>query len=218
MISVKSERAKKLLESGKAYQSSKNSFMRKCPLDGFDLYIGVELDNGHVKNLSFFGQLQDYERVLIEALSILAQKRPLVSLDQISLRECEAFLRDKNSEIAIENLDSEVENKWKRLLQWLKLSQHTNPVLDYQFNRDKGPFSRLSLVDKVRELKAFLASKEVESLYKGYLRPELIDLDEMTAFVQAPYETEEEKSLFEELHSLGVMVFSEEDLNFIPEP
>ena len=218
MIIIKSERAKKLLDSGSAYQESKSSLMRKCPLEGFNLYIGLELDNGHVKKLSFSGNLKDYERILLESLAILSQGRPLNSLENISLRECEAFLRDKNSELSIENLDSDLDQNWKRLLQWMRLGNYVTPILDYQFSAEKGAFSRMSLVDKVKELKAFLASKEVEFLYKGYLRPELIDLEGMTAFIQAPYDTEEEKSLFEELHSLGVKVFSEDDLNFIPEP
>jgi hypothetical protein len=75
----------------------------------------------------------------------------------------------------------------------------------------------LKLVDKVRELKAFLSSVEVHDLYKDCLRPELVDVEDLTVFIQAPYSSELERSLFEELHLLGVATFQEENLNFIPE-
>ena len=218
MIVIKSERAKNLLAHGAAFQKTKTNIMRKCPLDGFSLYIEVELDNAHVKKLSFFGEVKDHYKVLLEGFAILSKGRSLAEIEQISLRECEAFLRDKNSEKSLENLDTQIEQDWKRLVHWIRISGHSEPVIDYQFSSEKGRFSQLSLVDKVKELKAFLASKEVEMIYKGYLRPELIDIEGVTVFVQAPYETEDEKSLFEELHCLGVSVFSDDDLNFIPEP
>jgi hypothetical protein len=42
-------------------------------------------------------------------------------------------------------------------------------------------------------------------------------VEELTVYIQAPYSTNEEKSMFEELHALGVVTFQEESLNFIPD-
>jgi hypothetical protein len=89
---------------------------------------------------------------------------------------------------------------------------------EYHFEREKGPFHRLSLVDKVRELKAFLNSPEIVSLYEGRERPELVDVEDLTVYVLASYADESDRILFDRLHELGVETFQEESLNFIPEP
>jgi hypothetical protein len=39
----------------------------------------------------------------------------------------------------------------------------------------------------------------------------------MTVYINAPYGSQKEKELFEELHLLGVEAFQDENLNFIPE-
>jgi hypothetical protein len=75
----------------------------------------------------------------------------------------------------------------------------------------------LKLVDKVRELKAFLESSQVRALYADRPLPELVDVEDLTVFVSTSYQTEEEKILFEELHVLAVSVYQEESLNLIPE-
>ena len=73
------------------------------------------------------------------------------------------------------------------------------------------------MVDKIRELKAFLSSFEVRELYQGSVAPELIDVEDLTVYIQAPYQSEQDRARFEELHILGVSMFQEENLNFIPE-
>ncbi len=72
-------------------------------------------------------------------------------------------------------------------------------------------------MDKVREIKAFLNSPEILTLYQNLPRPELVDVEDLTVYIHAPYESQREKSLFEELHILGVEAFQEENLNFIPD-
>ncbi len=217
MVVIKSERAKGLLQNPRAIEQVNLSQMRKYPSDDFNLWVNLERDGKNVKNLSFAGNLQDYEKILLEAVSGLLKDRSAELLDNLSLRECEAFLRDRNSELALENLDASDESKFKKLFQWMRSYRPTEAPCEYLFSSKNGPFRALKLVDKVREIKAFLRSFEVQELYQGTLAPELIDIDDLTVYLQAPYHSEKDRALFEELHILGVSMFQEESLNFIPE-
>lgn len=216
MVLIKSQRAKKWLTEPVAWVSPDPSQMRRYPSDELPLWIKLERENQNVKKLSFAGEVQEYERVLLEALAAMLKNRPLSLLENLSLRECEAFLRDRNSELALEGLDSAHEAKFKKLFSWLRILPVEAPAQEYHFSSQK-PFHQLKLVDKVRELKAFLNSHEVLELYQETRRPELVDIDEMTVYIQAPYHSERDRALFEELHVLGVSTFQEEELNFIPE-
>lgn len=217
MVLIKSQRAKDLLSNPRAFQTLDPSKMRKYPSDELDLWIQLEREQSNVKNLSFAGTLSDHERVLLEAVAALMKGRPVSFAENLSLRECEAFLRDRNSETALENLTAEDEARFKKVFQWLRMMPVSRPPEEYHFSSEKGPFRELKLVDKVRELKAFLNSFEIQELYQGSLPPELVDVDELTVYIQAPYHSERDKALFEELHILGVQAFQEESLNFIPE-
>ena len=218
MVVIKSERAKGLLNKPKAFNHEfPSSQMRKFPGNELNIGVYLERDKQNVKNLSFAGTPLDYEKVILEALSALIKGRPLALLENLSLRECEAYLRDRNSELALENLSSDDEVKFKKLFQWIRVYPEVGAPVEYHFSTAKGPFQNLKLIDKVKELKAFLNSTEVQYLYKDCLRPELIDVDDLTVFIQAPYDSDADKSLFEELHILGVATFQEENLNFIPE-
>jgi hypothetical protein len=217
VVVIKSERAKGLLQIPRAIDQTNLSQMRKYPSDDFILWVNLERDQQNVKNLSFAGTLQDHEKVLLEALAVLMKGRPMTLLENLSLRECEAFLRDRNSELALENLGAEEESKFKKLFLWLRAFRPAEAPSEYHFSSQTGPFRNLKLIDKVRELKAFLNSFEIQELYQGSHSPELIDVDDLTVFIQAPYQSEKDKALFEELHILGVSTFQEDNLNFIPE-
>lgn len=201
----------------KSIVSDVSSRMRKYPGSEFDLWVQVDQEPPYVKKLSFAGNLQDHEKVILEAVASLVEGKDLSQLENLSLRECEAFLRDRNSEMALENLAPETEGKFKKLFSWMRLTPQERPVMDYQYSVHKGPFRNLKLIDKIRELKAFLNSPEIKELYQGSLLPELVDVEDLTVFVQAPYRSERDRALFEELHLLGVSTFQEESLNFIPE-
>ena len=54
-------------------------------------------------------------------------------------------------------------------------------------------------------------------LYRGLKLPELVDVEELTIYIDCPYSSEEERNIFEKLHMLGAKIFREEELNFIPE-
>jgi hypothetical protein len=216
-VLIKSQRAIDLLKSPQAIVNPDTSQMRKYPSDELNLWVKIERDNQNVKKLSFAGILADHEKVLLEAVAALMKGRPLTHLENLSFRECEAFLRDRNSEMALENVPANDEGKFKKFFTWLKVVPLETPAQDYQFSSERGPFSKLKLVDKIRELKAFLSSFEVRELYRGVVSPELVDVDDLTVYIQAPYQSERDRALFEELHILGVSIFQEENLNFIPE-
>ena len=217
MVVIKSERAKSLLLAPSAIQQTQLPQMRKYPSEDFKLWVNLEREEQNVKILSFFGELQDYEKVLLETVSSLLKGRPINLLLNLTLRECEAFLRDRNSESALENISALDESKFNKLFQWLMTFRPLEAAQEYHFLTKDGPFRDLKLVAKIRELKAFLNSFEVLDLYQGSPVPELVDVDDLTVFIQAPYHTESDRALFEELHLLGVSTFNEENLNFIPE-
>ncbi len=217
MVTVKSQKGQRLLAHPKFFTPHVLSTMRRYPSDA--VVIWVELKGGpeNVKNLSFSGQMDDWQRVILESMASLMMNQSIQRFEGLTLRECEAFLRDRNSEVSIEGISSEAEGFFKKFFTWLRLWPFTGPSEEYAFPLGKGPFEQLSLADKVRELKKFLNSQEVIKLYEGVRRPELVDVEGLTAFIEAPYESENERALFEELHMLATGAFQEEKLNFIPE-
>ena len=218
MFTVNSERARALLEKPRFFVQEITSGMRRYPSDSFDLFALVEREGGLVKNLSFAGTVPDFLRLYLESMASLWLRRPGASIQELSLRECEAFLRDRNSIPAMTELTSNEEETVLEIFHWVRQLDSEREVSDYEFSSQKGSFERLSLVDKVKELKAFLGSTQVDQIYQGMARPEVLDVEELTVFVWAPYGSEKEREAFEKLHTLGVQTFGEDRLNFIPEP
>ncbi len=214
---IKSERAMRLLENPRFVKSEQGPGMKKYPGVEFNLWVDLEWEGHAVKNLSFFGELQDYQKVILESMASLLVGKPILKLDDLSFRECEAFLRDRNSVMALEGIRDADESEFKKIFRWIRSWPKYAPANEYTFSSEKGPFGQLKLVEKINELKAFLNSPEILALYEGVSRPELVDVDDFTAYIQAPYETERDRERFEELHLLGVETFREENLNFIPD-
>lgn len=217
MITINSSRAKKLLETPVAYREVPTAAMRMYSRAGLKVLVGLEWDGENVKKMSFSGDLEPQVRLLIESVAQILRGRSLGVLDQLTLRECEAFLRDRNSEVAIEGLGPEHEEHFKNFFLWLRHSTQAGPSEVYEYPTAKGAFARLKIVDKIRELKAFLNSEQVSRLYQQVPKPELVDVEDLTVFLQVAYSSEKERELFEELHFLGVAIFREQELNFIPE-
>lgn len=215
MITIHSKRALSLLEQPRFIQSSMLEGMVKYP--GGDFWGFIELDQGIVKKLSFSGKLEDHKKVFVESMASLLINKPITKIDDLSIRECEAFLRDKNSEPAISGMTESDESELRKIFQWVRFMPLPRVAKNYDFPSEKGPFERLKLVDKIREIKAFLNSPEILTLYQGLPLPELVDVEDLTVYIHAPYDSQKEKSLFEKLHHLGVAVFREENLNFIPD-
>jgi hypothetical protein len=214
---LKSIRAKKLLENLSYYKESLGPGMKKFPGSGPDLYFEMELENEIVKNLSFFGPMDDVKKVLFESMATLLINRPISKLDTFSLRELEAYLRDKNSEVSLEEMTENDDIYLKKVFQWLKTLSKKPVSKDYSFHSEKGLFRDLKLADKIKEIRAFLNSPLILTLYRDTASPELVDVEGMTVYINAPYGSQKEKELFEELHLLGVEAFQDENLNFIPE-
>jgi hypothetical protein len=214
---VKSQRAKALLSRPRFVKLELDADMKRYPGDRIALWCKVELDLNIVKNLSFFGQLSDAETVLLESMASLLIGKPIIKLDDLTVRECEAFLRDRNSEAAIDEMTDNLEAQLRKVFQWIRATPSRGPAKEYRYPSEKGPFRVLKLVDKVRELKAFLNSPEILILYQGMTLPELVDVDELTVYIHAAYESQREKGLFDSLHLLGVQAFQEVNLNFIPD-
>lgn len=217
MVNVKSQRANKLLDNPRFIKTEQDQKMRKFPGQDLSLWANLEWEGSIVKNLSFFGQLENFQKVLLESMASLLIGKPITKLDEITIRECEAFLRDRNSEGAIDGMSESHENVLKKVFQWLRAWPKNSTPVEYTFPSEKGPFERLKLVDKIREVKAFLNSPEILTLYQDLPAPTLVDIEDLTVYIHAPYESQREKSLFEELHILGVEAFQEENLNFIPD-
>lgn len=217
MFKIKSERAKRTLERPKFIKEELSPLMKRYPGSGLALWVQLDWDHNIVKNLSFHGELGDLQKIIFESMASLLIGKPITSLDSLSLRECEAFLRDRNSETAFEGMTEDEENELKKIFSWIRMWPRYEEAKTYHFHSEKGLFHTLKLTDKIREIKAFLNSPEILTLYQNLPRPELVDVEDLTVYIHAPYGSQREKSLFEELHILGVEAFQEENLNFIPE-
>lgn len=182
-----------------------------------NLWAHLDWEHGNVKKLSYFGDLSDGFVLVMESMANLLIGKNISFLSELSVRECEAFLRDRNSQMSFEDLSPQDESELRKIFQWLRNFPLPKISREYQFSSQKGPFGALKLVDKVRELKAFLNSPEILNLYQRSVSPELVDVDDLTVYVSVPYRTENDRALFDELHTMGVETFREESLNFIPE-
>ena len=217
MVKVNSTRAGKILESPRFLKPELSPSMRKFPNDEISLWVNVEGDFQSVKNLSFYGDLVPFQVLILESMASLLVGKKIAILETLSVRECEAYLRDRNSEPALVGWGQKEENLFQTVFQWVRAWPFKNFSQNYVYPRGKGPFRHLHLIDKVRELKAFLSSAEVSTLYLETRLPELVDVEELTVYVDAPYSLDQDRHLFEKLHAMGVDVFGEDELNFIPE-
>lgn len=217
VVNIKSIRANKLLAEPRFVKAELDPQMKRYPGDDLVLWVRLDWEQNYVKNLSFFGQLSDFQKIILESMASLLINKPITLLETLSIRECEAFLRDKNSEAAFEGMTEVDENELKKVFQWVKAWPKFMPAKEYSFSNEKGPFHQLKVVDKIKEIRAFLNSPEILTLYQNLVRPELVDVEDLTVYIHAPYGSAEEKSIFEELHILGVEAFQEENLNFIPD-
>lgn len=217
MFKVNSVRAKKVLESPFYLKSELSPLMKRFPGEGVNLWVHLEWDDQRVKNLSFHGEVTDAQKIILESMASLLIGRPITSLDNLSLKECEAFLRDRNSELAFEGMTEAEENLLKKIFSWIRVWPRGIAIKDYHFPSEKGLFRNLKLVEKIKEIKAFLNSPEILTLYQNMASPELVDVQDLTVYIHVSYVSQKDKSLFEELHLLGVEAFQEENLNFIPD-
>lgn len=217
MVKVNSSRAQKILDMPRFRKAQISPTMRKFPGTGILLWIELEGDQVSVKNLSYSGTLDAFHILILESMASLLMGKSLAALETLTVRECEAFLRDRNSQPAFEGWGQEQDKLFHSVFQWIRVWPFRSSSEIYAYPKEKGAFRQLRLADKVREIKAFLSSAEITALYAESSMPELVDVEDLTVFLQAPYSTASQKRLFQELHERGVEVFGEEELNFIPE-
>jgi hypothetical protein len=139
MFVINSQRAQKLVDRPVAVLKEMNSQMKRYPSESFKVWAELELEQNRVKKLSFAGELSPIESLILESLASLMTGKPLPLLDNLSLRECEAFLRDKNSQVAFEGVTPELEGKFKKFFTWLKTLPLITSGDDYEFSSQKGP-------------------------------------------------------------------------------
>jgi hypothetical protein len=178
VITIKSVRAKKLLESPRYVKGELESEMKRYPGDDLVLWVKLDWDQHNVKNLSMFGELKDHQKIFLESMASLLIGKPITVLENLSVRECEAFLRDRNSEQAVEGMTDSEEMILKKVFQWVRMWPKLATPVEYSFSSQKGPFRNLKLVEKIKEVKAFLNSPEILTLYQNLPRPELVDVDD----------------------------------------
>lgn len=217
MPKIKSLRANAILNGPRYLSPELDPLMKKYPSESWSLWLKLEWESNIVKNLSYYGDLKDWQKIFIESMATLLIGKPITKLDELSLRECEAFLRDRNSELAVEGMTENEKLEIKKVFKWIRFLPQEKKAEIYHFSSDKGIFRNLKLVEKIRELKAFLNSPEILTLYRNQIKPELVDVEDLTVYIHAPYTSDEDRDLFEKLHQLGVEAFQEECLNFIPE-
>src|SRR5690606_1260595 len=108
-------RGKKILETPRFFKKEEDQSMKRFPGNDIELWASLDLEGDIVKNLSLFGQIEDYQKVLLESMASLLINKPIASLDALTIRECEAFLRDRNSELALSEMSEVQENVLKKV-------------------------------------------------------------------------------------------------------
>jgi len=159
------------------------------------------------------------EQAMLEALGMILKKKSWSKIKEISPREVEYFLRDRNSVPAFpeENKDL-ITTQWQHLVQAIeqwKLSGKT--LLDYRFPSEKS-FKTLSLPEKIHELKSFFSSERLAGFYRQGGKIEVLDVDGETIYVALFCAQVPEGALLDWLQLVLVETFREPTLNLVPEP
>lgn len=219
MTEILSKRAQAYLENPKAFGQEKSQEMRIFRGELGEIWVELKVEKKIVKKLAFFGHVEPHLRALMEALAHVTQNKEIQIFENLTFRELEAFLRDRNSLPALGKTPPHFESSLKNFLNWLRLWPEVGQGASshYEFNSQK-PFFNLSVVDKIKELKLFFSSQHVKLIYENEVLPELVDVDGMDVYLQVPYENDKHKALLHDLQELMVLTFREENLNLIPEP
>ncbi len=206
MASLVSKQAKNLFESPK--------FITKDSADWS--YWKVTTDNGGI-GLRFKGANSDWKIVLSEALARICEGKSMERLEKIEWREIDAFIRDRNSEAGWDLSEAEVK-EGIGYLQNIKIgvtlsySEVSLPIV-----WTAGQFKKLSLSERIKTLKSLFQGPFVQNLYRGLDKPNLLDVEDLTVYLQVPYESDTHREKLDELHSWLAYTLKEPDINLIPE-
>jgi hypothetical protein len=165
------------------------------------------------------GPWTEGERVILEAMGHLLKNKSWQKIKEITLREAEAWLRDRNSEPAFSPEEMGIlPQMWGQLQAQIEHSFKSGRVLsDFRFPSEKS-FEKLNLSEKIRELKAFFSSERLSGFYKNGGEIELLDVEEFTLYIALNCGTIPEGALLDWLQMSLAETFREPRLNLVPEP
>lgn len=171
-----------------------------------------------LENLSFSSSWSQGAQVLFLALKEILRGKPLESAKNLSLREIESFLRDRNSEPALPSESFEdLALHWPRIQgQLTSISSSSQSAGAYEFSAGKV-FAALSLSEKIQELKAFFSSETLLGLRRSGGRVELLDVQEFDVFIALDSGSVPESALLDWLQLKLSETYREPSLNLIPE-
>ncbi len=166
----------------------------------------------------YLGAWTEGERAILEALGQLLENKMWSFLQEISLREAEAWLRDRNSQAALpEDSYQELREFWGDIQQAIKEWASGGKVLrDFRFPSEKV-FATLSLPEKIQQLKAFFSSERLSGFYRQGGRLEVLDVDGMTVYIALFCSTIPPGALLDWLQLTLAETFREPALNLVPE-
>ena len=84
MIEIKSERAKKILNQPRFLKTERDELMKKFPGNSMMLWVSIEWEHHNVKNLSFFGELEKFQIVLVESMASLLINKPIAAINLVT--------------------------------------------------------------------------------------------------------------------------------------
>ena len=181
------------------------------------LWIEVQGDK-NLESIHFSPSWQLGSQVLLLALAQILRGKPLESAKNLSLREIEAYLRDRNSEPALPSeTHADLTELWSRIQgQLSSLTAQSAEGKSYEFATGRV-FAMLSLSEKIQELKSFFSSETLLGLRRSGGKIELLDVQDFDIFIALDSGSVPEAALLDWLQMKLVEVFREPALNIIPE-
>lgn len=164
------------------------------------------------------GDQSPSQSVLLEAAGSLLLGSPWARLQEISPRELEFFLRDRNSVPALP--EEEVRaftDRWKDLQSSIGEWRLSGVSLTPYVYSQATPFAALSASAKIRELKAFLLSEKLSAFYRRGGRIEVLDVDGTTVYVALDTADIPTNAFLDWLQLSAAQDFREAGLNLVPE-
>lgn len=157
-------------------------------------------------------------KALLEAAGVLILKKNWSKIQEISVRELEYFLRDKNSQVAIsDNFLNEFAPVWTEIQQAVQHWRHAGVSLqDYHFSK-VIPFKDLPLAEKIHELKSFFLSKKLAPFYQRGGQLEVVDVSDCTVYLALQTGEIPQGAFLDWLQIIACEEFQEPTLNLLPE-
>jgi hypothetical protein len=211
-----SQRAKSLLEQYSQREDVFTEGMIKCQIaDGLWVAFKGQVE---CEEVLFSNQWPQACQVLFLSFEKIMKKKEWSSAKTLSLRELEAFLRDRNSEPALPPESFAIlENNWPKILQSIdQIGSTSQGHVSYQFSSQKV-FATLSLPEKIQELKSFFSSEILLGFYRQGGRVEVLDIEDFTVYVALDCGSIPEAPLLDWMQMKLVETFRESALNIIPE-